>query len=69
MTQGDRIRVKDLKVPENIKILRDKEEIVALAVPPIKEETEKVEKEAPKEESTLPAQPEEPQEKKKTRPL
>lgn len=60
-TFDDRIRVKDLKVPKNIEILRDPEEIVALVVEPEKveeelekpieekiEEVEKLEKESEK---------------------
>ena len=50
-TFEDRILIKDLKVPEGVKILREPEEIVALVTPPEKEEEEKpVEEEKPAEE-------------------
>lgn len=37
----DRVRIKDLTIPEGVSILKNKEEIVALVVPPEKEEVEK----------------------------
>jgi large subunit ribosomal protein L25 len=40
-TFEDRILIKDLEVPEGVKILRDPDEIVALVTPPEKEEEEK----------------------------
>jgi len=36
----DRIQVKDLKMPEGVRILRDKEDIIAILVPPREEEAE-----------------------------
>jgi len=48
---GDKILIKDLKTSQNIKILKDPEEIVAVVVAPEKfEEEEKKEEEKPIEE-------------------
>lgn len=64
---GDDIKVKDLKIPEGIEVLRDKEDIIALVELPEREEVteakeeEKVEEAKPSEES--PQKEEEKQEK------
>lgn len=45
----DEVKIKDLKIPEGVKIIADPEEIVAIAVPPKEEKIEEAEATAPEE--------------------